>query len=173
MKKLTLKTLYNIAIVTTAILIYIDQFTKSLAISYLKDTDGISIIDGVFRLEYLENRGAAFGIMQGQQTYFMITTAVVIIGIIYIYAKIPTSYKFLPLRGNLILLSAGAIGNFIDRITLNYVVDFLYFELIDFPIFNVADIYVTVTVAIFIFLILLYYKDEELDQIKLLPSKKK
>ena len=66
----------------------------------------------------------------------------------------------------MVLIFAGAIGNFIDRIRQGFVVDFLYFELIDFPIFNVADIYVTVGCILLILLLLFYYKDEELNFFK-------
>ena len=64
----------------------------------------------------------------------------------------------------MIFITCGAIGNMIDRIRLNYVIDFLYFELIDFPIFNVADIYVSVATFVLVILLLFYYKDEELDE---------
>ena len=69
-----------------------------------------------------------------------------------------------------LLFFAGAIGNFIDRVMRNYVVDFFYFSLIDFPIFNVADIYVTVAAFAMIFLGLFYYKEEDFNQI--FPAKK-
>ena len=69
------------------------------------------------------------------------------------------------------MLFAGGIGNFIDRIRLNYVIDFLYFSLIDFPIFNVEDIYVTLAAFAMILLGLFYYKDEDYDEI--FPPKKK
>ena len=65
----------------------------------------------------------------------------------------------------LIFFAAGAIGNFIDRVSLNYVVDFLYFKLINFPIFNVADIYVTCSAFVIIVLGIFYYKDEDIDRI--------
>ena len=90
---------------------------------------------------------------------------VVIISILY--TKLPLTKRFTPLRLCAIFLIAGAIGNMIDRVRQSFVVDFLYFELIDFPIFNVADIYVTVSTAVFIVLILFYYKEEELETIKL------
>ena len=63
------------------------------------------------------------------------------------------------------MICSGALGNFIDRIAHRYVVDFFYFELIDFPVFNVADIYVTVSAVLLILLILFYYKEDELSQI--------
>ena len=64
-----------------------------------------------------------------------------------------------------ILFVSGAVGNFIDRITKNYVVDFFYFKLINFPIFNVADIYVTVAAFAMIILGLFYYKEEDYNKI--------
>ena len=93
------------------------------------------------------------------------------IAIIWVYLKrIPAEKKFRFLDIVCVLLFAGAIGNLIDRIRLNYVVDFLYFVLIDFPIFNVADIYVTVAAFGMIFLGLFYYKNEDYELI--FPSKK-
>ena len=73
--------------------------------------------------------------------------------------------KFLPLRICAIFIASGAIGNVIDRVRLNYVVDFLYFKLIDFPIFNVADIYVTVAAVMLVILVCFYYKEEDLERI--------
>ena len=74
----------------------------------------------------------------------------------------PYQKKFIPLRIVLTILAAGAIGNFIDRITAGYVVDFIYFEIINFPIFNVADIYVCISVIILMYLLIFHYKEEEL-----------
>ncbi len=172
MKKQKLMAYYIIGIITSVILIGLDQLTKYLAVEFLQGTDGIDIIPGVFRLQYLQNTGAAFGMMQGQQTYFIVMTTFVLIALLYVFGRIPMERRFLPLRSCLIFLLAGAVGNLIDRIRLNYVIDFLYFELIDFPIFNVADIYVTVTCAIFILLMMFVYKEDELDKIKIFPSKK-
>lgn len=147
------------------VLIFIDQMTKQMAVMYLKNQPDIPIIKDIFELSYVENRGAAFGMMQNQQTFFFIMTVIVLIGIIWIYNRIPEEKRYLPLKGVLIVLSAGAIGNLIDRVRLNYVVDFFYFKLIDFPVFNVADIYVVCSVFLLAFLILFYYKEEELDGI--------
>ena len=74
----------------------------------------------------------------------------------------PHTRRYYLLRICAVLVCAGAFGNLIDRIRLNYVVDFFYFELIDFPIFNVADCYVVVACILFAFSILFYYKEEEL-----------
>lgn len=147
------------------ILVFIDQVTKILAKSFLEGQPDLVIIDHVFVLRYLENRGAAFGIMQGGFLFFYILTAVVLIGILVVLRRIPVTRRFLPLRIGLLLLFSGALGNLIDRIFRGYVVDFFYFILIDFPIFNVADCYVTISAIGLILLIFFYYSEEEYNAI--------
>lgn len=165
MKQTINKKLIIYSLVSCILLIVIDQITKILAINNLKGTEGIDIIAGVFKLQYLENMGAAFGIMQNKQSFFVIA-GIFIIGLVsYLYISMPSTKRFLPLRICFVFLVAGAIGNMIDRIYYNFVVDFLYFELIDFPIFNVADMYVTVTMFVIVFLILFYYKDDEIEEL--------
>ena len=122
---------------------------------------------GVFELHYLENRGAAFGILQGQKVVFLICTAAVLAILAFYYNRMPVKKRYLPMRIVGILLGAGAVGNLIDRMMQSYVVDFLYFKLIDFPIFNVADCYVTVGAILLAILILFVYKDEELGFLSL------
>ena len=78
---------------------------------------------------------------------------------------IPQERKFLPLDILCVLLLSGAIGNFIDRVSQSYVVDFIYFSLIDFPIFNVADCYVSISAVLLFILVLFYYKEEDLKGI--------
>lgn len=165
MKKQTNIMVWLAAVVSSILLIAFDQFTKNLAVSHLKEQADIPILKGIFELSYVENRGAAFGMMQNKQGFFLIMTAVVLIGIFWLYYKIPLDKRYFPLRAVLVLLTSGAIGNFIDRASQNYVVDFFYFKLIDFPVFNVADIYVVVSVFCLAFLILFYYKEEEIDEI--------
>lgn len=147
------------------LLILFDQYTKSLALTYLRGNQGIPLIKGIFELLYVENRGAAFGMLQNKQGFFLAITVVVLIGILWIYNKLPLEKRYLPLRLVLVFLTSGAIGNLIDRMMRNYVVDFFYFKLIDFPVFNVADIYVVVSVFCLAFLILFYYKEEELEDV--------
>lgn len=158
------------ALASFAALIVFDQWTKSLAVANLMNQEPFIIWDKVFQLRYLENRGAAFGMMQGKQTFFVISACVAVLAIIYVYFKMPWEKRFHPLRTVVLFIAAGAVGNLIDRLALGYVVDFFYFELIDFPIFNVADIYVTCATIILALLILFYYKEEELDC--LFPKKK-
>lgn len=160
-----------IGILCSVILIFLDQFTKYLAVQHLKDQMPVVLWKNVLELSYLENRGAAFGIFQGKQWPLIIFTVIVLILIIYFYLmRIPSEKHFGLLNGIAILFFAGAIGNFIDRVTQRYVVDFFYFRLINFPVFNVADIYVTVA-AVLLILCLLFYKEEDFERI--LPTKKK
>ena len=104
-------------------------------------------------------------LLQNQRIFFLICALVILIFAIWIYGKLPNAQRYLPLRICAVLIVGGAFGNCIDRIRLNYVVDFFYFKLIDFPIFNVADIYVTVAAFLLVILILVYYKEEDLERI--------
>lgn len=145
-----------------ALAIGLDQWTKYLAVAGLRGKDAFVIWDGVFELQYLENRGAAFGMMQGKQFFFFLVAAVVLVVAAYLLYKMPVTKRYLPLLICMCLVVAGAIGNMIDRVSLGYVVDFLYFKLIDFPIFNVADCYVTVATAAAAVLLMFSYREEEL-----------
>lgn len=156
---------YITALISVVVLVCIDQFTKYLVVGHLKDRPAYVLIRNIFQLEYLENRGAAFGILQNQRVFFYISVLLITAAVIWFYSKVPMEKKYLPLRICAVLIVAGAFGNCIDRIRLNYVVDFFYFKLIDFPIFNVADIYVTVAAFLLVILILVYYKEEDLERI--------
>ena len=145
------------------LLVILDQVTKYWARTSLKANGPIDVIKGVFSFEYLENRGIAFGLFQDKFIIFVIFTILILAAIVFIYHRLPDEKRYRPLQLCLIFIAAGAIGNMIDRVMLNYVVDFLYFNLINFPIFNVADCYVTVSVFVLPFLLLFYYKEEELE----------
>lgn len=153
------------AIISFLVLVFIDQFTKHLAVVYLKDKDPFVLIHDVFVLEYLENRGAAFGILQGKRFVFVIITVIVVILLAYCFSRIPSTKRFHSLRLVIVLIASGAIGNFIDRSGQGYVVDFFYFELINFPVFNVADIYVTCSAILLIILILFIYKEKDMKEL--------
>ena len=144
-------------------LILIDQLSKVWALSALRGTEGIVVIPNVFELSYLENRGAAFGILQDHQIFFVLITVAAAVILTWIYRRIPQTKKYIPLRISYALIMAGAFGNLIDRVFRGYVVDFFYFKWIDFPVFNVADIYVTVTMILLLILILLTGK-ENMDE---------
>lgn len=139
-----------------------DQVTKYLAILYLKDKPAIALIENVLEFNYLENRGAAFGMLQDQKIFFIFIAVVILCVIVWVLYKTPDHKKYNAFHLLLVMIAAGAIGNTIDRIRYDYVVDFIYFVLINFPIFNVADIYVTVATACLVFLLLFVYKESDL-----------
>ena len=141
-------------------LVLLDQGTKYLAIRYLKGTSGISLIDNVLNLRYLENRGMAFGLLQNKILFLVLTCIVFFVAIIYLFIKAPATVYYRPLLYTAAIVFAGAMGNFIDRVFRGYVVDFIYFSLIDFPTFNVADIYVTCGITVMVFLMFFRYKEE-------------
>lgn len=157
---------YAAGIVSVVLLILFDQWTKLLAVNHLQGKEDIILIPNVLQLHYLENRGAAFGILQGQIAVFVVLCAVFLAVGMYFYIKIPKTKHYLPLAVMIVAIAAGGIGNLIDRIRLNYVVDFIYASFIDFPIFNVADIYVTVATFCLVFFVLFFYKDEDFDFMK-------
>ena len=154
---------YIKAMIAVIILTLLDQLTKFLAVTHLKDAPAIPVIKDVFELQYLENRGSAFGMMQNQRVFFIIITIVIVAAFVWIYIRTPRTRRMVPLNILCVFIVSGALGNFIDRLLHGYVVDFFYFSLIDFPIFNVADCYVVIGCFLFAFLIFFYYKDEELD----------
>lgn len=144
-------------------LILADQFTKYIAVVHLKDQPAIPLISDVLELNYLENRGAAFGMLQNQKIFFVFVAVMILAVIAYVIFKMPEKKKYTILHVLLVLIASGAVGNMIDRLRLDYVVDFISFVLIHFPIFNVADIYVTVATFLLVILLLFYYKESDLE----------
>ncbi len=155
-----------LASVTVFFLVLLDQITKLAASEHLKGKPAVSLVPGIFELQYLENRGAAFGTLQNQRWFFILIVFIVLAALIWCFWHLPDEPHYRPLRILSVLIAAGAIGNMIDRVINGYVIDFFYFSLIDFPVFNVADIYVTVSMPILFVLILTFYKDEDFSFLK-------
>jgi signal peptidase II len=153
-------------ILTAAVLVAVDQITKYAAVVYLKGKDAAVLIKNVLELRYLENSGAAWGMLQNRQWIFALITIAFLSVIAFFMAKIPKTAYYRPLMLTLAVLCAGAVGNFIDRIRQSYVVDFIYFKIIDFPVFNVADICVTLSVIALLILILFHYKDKDFNFVR-------
>ena len=158
-------------IIAVVILAAIDFVTKQLAVKYLSN-GSFDIIPGVFSFTLLEggNSGAAFGMLQGGFWIFIVITIAVVALVIFMLRKLVYEKRYRFFHYALVLLLAGALGNFGDRVLTmikyghSYVIDFLYFELINFPIFNVSDCYVTVAACAMIFLGIFYYKDDDFDK---------
>ncbi len=156
-----------ILLVSSAVLVIADQLTKIMAVDRLKDKDAFVIIEGVFEFYYLENTGTAWGLFDGARYVFLILTVIILLAIVFIVLKMPYTKKYMPLHILTVLISAGAVGNFIDRLLYGYVRDFIYFKLIDFPVFNMADIYVTVSMFALAFLILFKYDEEDFNFLRI------
>ena len=152
---------FSLEVICAVFLVVFDLLTKTAAAAALKGQAPIVLIDGVLELRYVENTGAAFSILENAQWLFIAAAGVVIAAIAVLLLKLPGTRHYLPMHLLLTLIAAGAAGNLIDRIFLHYVRDFIYFSLIDFPIFNVADIYVTVSTFLLVLCILFYYEDED------------
>ena len=128
-------------------LIVIDQVTKLLTINYLLPVNSVEIIKNILSFTYVENRGAAFGIMQNSRIFFLIFT-VILIGAIIIYTiKTKPQNKLYLVSTSLII--AGGMGNFIDRLFRGYVVDMIEVTFIEYPVFNFADICVVIGAILF------------------------
>ncbi len=166
--------LLAIDILIIAVLVFADQITKMWAVGRLKGNEGIELIKGVLKFYYLPygNTGAAFGILSGHRVLFLCITLVVIALIMAALLKIPATDKYRLLRIMLLLIAAGGAGNMIDRLRLGYVIDFIYFYLINFPIFNVADCYVTVATIVTALLILFKYKENDFKELEAAFKKK-
>jgi signal peptidase II len=138
-------------IIVCIILIAIDQLTKLLAVAKLKPVGSVNIINNFFRFTYVENRGAAFGMLEGGKWLFLLITAVVIVLAAVYYVKTPKTKGNLLIRVSALMIASGAVGNAADRLFRSYVVDFFDFVIFgyDFPVFNFADILIVVGTVIF------------------------
>ncbi|MFI3201456.1 MAG: signal peptidase II [Eubacteriales bacterium] len=150
-------------VIMISILVAIDQWTKQWAIRTLKEQPDIPIIEGILELSYLENRGAAFGMLQNQKYFFILITIVVVTLIVFLIFKLPDDKKYNPLHFCLLGILSGAVGNnLFDRVSYHYVIDFIYVKVINFPIFNMADIYVCVATFFLCIYLLFVYKESDL-----------
>ncbi|WP_130836932.1 signal peptidase II [Lachnoclostridium sp. Marseille-P6806] len=138
-----------------------DLITKAAAADRLKGQPELPLLPGILELRYLENHGAAFSLFQNGRIMFSIVAVSAVILIAAMLLRPPATRRYLPFRLCLVAVAAGAAGNLADRLLYGYVRDFIYFVLIDFPIFNVADIYVTCAAALLCILILFYYREED------------
>ena len=121
-------------------ILIIDQLWKSAIVKWMEIGQTIPIWEGVFHLTSLRNKGAAFGILQNQRLFFIIVTLIAVFGIIYYLQT--EGKKNRRISFALSLLLGGALGNFYDRLVRGEVVDSLDFRLIDYPIFNLADVFI-------------------------------
>ena len=149
-------------IILSILLVFADQIIKFLTVKYLAPSGSIVILKNILSLTYVENRGAAFGILQDGRWFFIIVT-IVILSVLTYYLKRHQG------RGRLFnfsisLIYAGAIGNFIDRLFKGYVVDMIHATFIDFPVFNFADSLIVVGVILLYVYIIFFDKEVKTDE---------
>lgn len=148
--------------IATAVLILADQLTKMWAVAQLHNANRIiPVIDGVFEFHYAENPGVAFSMLEGQRWIFIPITLIISVVILVMMLRSPLR-RYPLFNITCVLILSGAIGNLIDRIAYGYVIDFLYFRLIDFPIFNFADCCVVVgAILLFVFVLFVMKEDDD------------
>ena len=167
------KKLYIIDTILVFILLAIDQFTKYLAVNKLMDKPAFVIINKVLEFDYLENRGVAFGMMQNQKWFILLTTFILLSVVLFLLLRLSENKKYTVLHFVFTAIVAGGIGNMIDRLRLGYVIDFISFVLINFPTFNVADCYIVCGTFVLFFIIIFVMKEEDLEFISFKRSKEK
>lgn len=157
--------IFFLPIILISLLTAIDQFTKFIVQRTFELYESKTVIEGVFSFTYIQNRGMAWGMFQGKIPVFLVFTAVILVFSFRVMYNVVDNKRYRWVKYVLVLLISGAIGNLIDRLKLGYVVDFFSFELIDFPVFNVADIYVVISMILAMILLMFVYSNEELDEI--------
>lgn len=165
-------------IIFIAVLIFLDQYTKQLAVKYLMGRDSVDLIPGILQFTFVGNKGIAWGMLWDKINFVVIITTIISVLLLFLIFKIELRINFYISNGieNLnqkiralkiiqivfLVMFSGAIGNLIDRVRIGYVIDFIYFKLIDFPVFNVADIFVTLSMAALIILCLFKVDEDEI-----------
>ena len=131
-------------ILACIVFICLDQFSKFEVVRYIRYNTKIEIIKGFFNLTYIRNFGAGFSILQNQRLFLIVVPVIAVLVLFYLLTTEKNKRKISSI--SYIFIISGAIGNLIDRIRLSYVVDFLDFKIFayDFPVFNLADCYITV-----------------------------
>ena len=163
-----------VPLVSVLIMVGLDQWTKYLTILYLSDGREVKVLGDALVITYVQNRGMAWGLFQNGQVIFAILTPIAIAAILFLYVRTPWEKEYRPIRIAEVMLIGGAIGNLIDRIFRfdptdgkifhGYVVDMIYVKAIKFPVFNVADMFVTVAFFLMIFLLIFVYNEDEFNK---------
>ncbi|MBW7573655.1 signal peptidase II [Caproiciproducens faecalis] len=156
-----------IALLLAAAAVAADQILKLLVTSNLQPNSGFNVIDGFFKIFYIQNRGAAFGMLQNQRWFFILVTLSISAVIIYALFKY-RQHNFFSYAAS-VLIIGGGIGNLIDRVLYGYVVDYIYVTFFP-PIFNFADCCVTVG-TVFLIIHILFFSDLNSNAEKVIRSK--
>lgn len=145
-----------LAIIIGILLVAADQLSKLYAINVVKPSGGITVIDNFYYFTYVENRGAAFGILQNRQWFFIIVTLFIFAAFGYVLLKYKIEGKLF--FAAVVLIFGGGVGNLIDRVFRGYVVDFLQFSFFS-PVCNLADYFITVGAVLLVISVLFCKKN--------------
>lgn len=151
-------------ILITGLLVLLDQGTKLWALTDLKPIGSMTLLEGILDLTFVENRGVAFGLFAGKRWLILLMTALIAAGLLYFYRSLPAERKYRQTKASLLLILSGAVGNIIDRVGRGYVVDFFEFTFFEWPVFNVADIFVVGGVILLSIQIIFVLKDEDFSK---------
>ena len=150
----------------------LDQWTKYLTMKHLAGGGEVKFIGNAVVFSYMQNRGMAWGLFQNAQFVLCLLTILAIAVIVFLYVRTPFKPEYRPIRIAEVMLVGGALGNLVDRIFRfdpaeggtyfhGYVVDMIYVKAINFPVFNVADIFVTCGCVLTMIVVLKQYRDED------------
>ena len=151
-----------VAIIVISVLL--DRITKWLAVLNLKGHGSVPILGEVLHFAYVENTGAAFGMMKNARWIFIVVSTLAICAMLFYLIKYKPKSRLAVI--SLAMIIGGGIGNMIDRVKLGYVVDFIYFKIIDFAVFNVADAFVCVGTALLIIYIVFFNREKNKEEKK-------
>ena len=165
------KNLYLNDAILFVICIAIDRVCKFLADSRLKDRASVSLINSILEFRYTENTGAAFGVLKGQTSFFVLVSVVIVLTGLYFLIKSPGKRKYISSHIFISLILCGSVGNTLDRLLYGAVIDYIYFSIIDFPIFNIADIYSTVGTVGLIIVLIFVFKEDDLNFLRFKEKK--
>lgn len=148
-------------IIAVLLMIALDQAVKLWALTSLQTQHTIPLIENVFHLTYVENRGAAFSLFAQFDSRWIFVALACVITVVILIALQKNYMQTVLGRWSLVLIAAGALGNAIDRVAHGFVVDLFDFRLIHFPVFNVADIFICIGGALFVIYFMFQHKDKQ------------
>ncbi len=163
-----------VPLISLCCIVGLDQWTKYLTVQNLSDGHEAKFIGESVVFSYQQNRGMAWGLFQNNQVLFTVLTLLAISVIIFLYVRTPWEPEYRPIRIAEVMLVGGALGNLIDRVFRcelgdgslfhGYVVDMIYVKAINFPVFNVADVFVSLAFVFMIILLIFVYNEEEFNK---------
>ena len=146
------------------VMIVVDQAVKHWAFTVLQPQHTIPLIENIFHLTYIENRGAAFSMFASFDSRWIFVALAAVITLAICYALSKKLMQTAMGSWSLVLIAAGAVGNAVDRVARGFVVDMFDFRLIHFPVFNVADIFICVGGVLFVIYFMFQHKDKPNDK---------